>query len=130
MIVFNENSNDIQQILDQVKIGNNLKTIVVTSEDNFEVFLETLAQFQKNSHFILGTYENGKSEFIWRQILTLHHEPKIVVDILEFDSKVIFQEEILKQKLLKDFHQIFRPKNELTIFNLISQHIILVAFKI
>ena len=58
MIVFYENSNDIQQTLDQVKIGNNLKTIVVTSEDNFEVFLETLAQFQENSHFIICSYEN------------------------------------------------------------------------
>ena len=59
MIVFKENSNDIQQTLDQVKLGNNLKTIVVTSEDNFEVFLETLAQFQKNSHFIVCSYENN-----------------------------------------------------------------------
>ena len=58
MIVFYENFNDIQQTLDQVKIGNNLKTIVVTSEDNFEVFLETLAQFQENSHFIICSYEN------------------------------------------------------------------------
>ena len=59
MIVFNENSTDIQQTLDQVKIGNNLKTIVVTSEDNFEVFLETLAQFRENSHFIICSYENN-----------------------------------------------------------------------
>ena len=59
MIVFNENSNDSQQTLDQVKIGNNLKTIVVTSEENFETFLETLSQFQKNSHFITCSYENN-----------------------------------------------------------------------
>ena len=59
MIVFNENSTDIQQTLDQVKIGNNLKTIVVTSEDNFEVFFETLAQFQENSHFIICSFENN-----------------------------------------------------------------------
>ena len=59
MIVFNENSNDIQQTLDKIKIGNNLKTIVVTSEDNFEVFLETLAHFQENSHFIICSHENN-----------------------------------------------------------------------
>ena len=59
MIVFNENSNDSHQTIDKIKIGNNLKTIVVTSEDNFETFLETLAQFQKNSHFIICSYENN-----------------------------------------------------------------------
>ena len=58
MIVFNENSNDSHQTIDKIKIGNNLKTIVVTSEDNFETFLETLAQFQENSHFIICSYES------------------------------------------------------------------------
>ena len=59
MIIFNGNSNDSQQTIDKIKIGNNLKTIVVTSEDNFDVFLKTLAQFQENSHFIVCSYENN-----------------------------------------------------------------------
>ena len=89
IIIFND-KNIHEDTLELIEKGNNLKTIIIAHEDNFESFLEDLSQFQKNSHFILGTYENGKSGLIWRQILTLKHEPKIVVDFLEFDSKVNF----------------------------------------